>query len=141
MRNLCAQRPQSPARDWRKGPFTGRRPVCRLAWQAMTHPPPERATSAEDMRQACEVAREVATQAHATLPPEQLPMWVVFGPGTTDHPGVYVARLWATLPANESTGYLLRAGDLETLRACLPPGLACLTRNPEDDPNILETWF
>lgn len=106
----------------------------------MTHPL-EPATSAEDMRQACEETREAATRAQLKLRPERVPMWVVFGPGTADHPGLYVARLWATLPTNEPTGYLLRAADLETLRACLPPGLVCLTRNPADDPHIIETWF
>jgi hypothetical protein len=68
-------------------------------------------------------------------------MWAVFGPGTEDYPGEYVARLWRTLPRPEPTDMLLRAATLDELRHQLPPGLVLLARCEQDDENLIETWL
>jgi len=93
-----------------------------------------------DYVKAVEQVREQVAHLHAQVPPDRIPMWVVLGPGTSDHPGMYVARLWISLPHNEPTDALVRAGSLEELRDLLPPGLTRLERSPGDDPNIIETW-
>jgi hypothetical protein len=67
-------------------------------------------------------------------------MWVVFGPGTSDHPGLYVARLWVTIPEMEPS-LLIRAGTLEQLRDLLPDGLVLIPHQPGEDANIIETWI
>lgn len=101
----------------------------------------EPATSPEDYAAAVEAVRSQVQAVHAALPPETLPMWVVFGPGTTDQSGLYVARLWLTLPKPTVTNTLIRAASLEEVRSLLPAGLARLERSTDDDPNIVEVWM
>lgn len=71
----------------------------------------------------------------------RLPMWVVCRPTVSDYPGKWTARMWRTLPEPMSTQFLLMHDTLEDLRGLLPPGLARLERNPDDDPVIEETWI
>lgn len=85
--------------------------------------------------------RDKILAAHAAVDADRLPMWTVLGPGTSDHPGWYLARLFISLPEPKPTDILVRAGSLDEIRSLLPPGLTCLTRPPQDDPNIIETWF
>lgn len=68
---------------------------------------------------------------------------VYFDP--TDYPGQYVVREWvlgqyhagfAPLPTPHAVGPTLHA-----VRATIPPGLACLPRDPADDPVIVEVWL
>lgn len=72
---------------------------------------------------------------------ERLPMWVVFGPGTTDHPGMYLARLWFMRPEQVLTNVLIRAMSLEEIHELLPPGLHLLPRYANDDPNIIQVFI
>lgn len=101
----------------------------------------EPATGPEDYAAAVEAVRSQVQAIHAALPQEFLPMWVVFGPGTTDQSGHHVARLWLTLPEPTATNTLIRAASLEEIRALLPPDLARLERSADDDPNIIEVWM
>lgn len=71
----------------------------------------------------------------------KLPMWVVCRPTIRDYTGRWTARLWHTLPEPLSTEFVLVADTLEGVRELLPPGLARLQRNPNDDPVIEETWM
>lgn len=73
---------------------------------------------------------------------DKLDIWVVFGTGTRDFPGVFVCR------KNEVRAGVVRvtaehftAPTLQELRKQLPPGLYRLDRHPTDDPNIIETWL
>lgn len=68
-------------------------------------------------------------------------MWVLYGPGTADHPGFHVMRLWMTLPVARHTDVMVKATSLNELHSVLPPGLSKVVRSPGDDPNILETWL
>jgi hypothetical protein len=100
----------------------------------------ERATDQADydtaMRQVHETVSQLQIEHH-----EELPMWVVFGPGTIDQPGLYLARLWLTLPQPRMTNVLIRAGSLAEIHRLLPDGLNLLPRSASDDPNIIETFI
>lgn len=72
---------------------------------------------------------------------ERLPMWVVYRPTTSDHPGHWCCRMHLTLPAHSSTGTYLLGDSLEQIRAQLPPGLTCLGRQDDDEPVIEEVWL
>lgn len=65
----------------------------------------------------------------------RLPMWTVYNPTASDHPGRWSARLWASLPRPQATDRLIVRNTLDEVRALLPPGLACITRSPA------ETWL
>lgn len=104
-------------------------------------PPPVICADVGEFARACEEVRQQVAALNAQQPPDRMPHWVVFGPGTADHPGLFVARLWHALPEPRPTTHLLRAGTLATLRDLLPPGLVRLRRQPGDDTNIIETWF
>jgi hypothetical protein len=93
-----------------------------------------------DYVKAVEHTREMAQAAHDQLDPKTGPMWVVFGPDTADQQGMFVARLWSSLPLAH-TSVLIRAGSLDEIREMLPTGLARLERYPGDDPNIIEVWM
>ena len=102
--------------------------------------PLEKAANVGEYVLACEKTREAAAAAHKQHA-DNLPMWVVFGPGTLDHPGAHLARLWTLRPDGKPTDVLVRAATLAEVRGLLPPGLACLPRHHEDDPNIIEVWI
>jgi hypothetical protein len=67
-------------------------------------------------------------------------MWTVYGPNTSDQPGMYLARMFLTLPEAVPTNVLIRAVSLAEIRDLLPEGLTVLPRSAEDDINIIETW-
>jgi hypothetical protein len=72
---------------------------------------------------------------------ERLPMWVIYDhpPG---YPLFYVGVKWLTLPQPHATNDIIFANTLDDLRNTLErKGLVCLTRSPEDDPKIIETWL
>ncbi|HRJ61473.1 MAG TPA: hypothetical protein PKZ99_09895 [Azospirillaceae bacterium] len=71
----------------------------------------------------------------------RMPLWVVHNKNTMDYPGLFVARLWVTLPQAKPTRRVMTHPDLDGLRDMLPPGLACIARSPADDPVIIETWI
>jgi hypothetical protein len=64
-------------------------------------------------------------------------MWVIYY-NSLDHPGKFVVRHW--LGSKPSDSYVL-APTLELARAHVPPGLYCLNRYIEDEPQIVETWI
>lgn len=60
-----------------------------------------------------------------------------------EHPNSYIAREWTTEGGKEPLKgpVVAEAATLEGVREQLPPGLACITRNPGDDPSIVENWL
>ncbi len=72
---------------------------------------------------------------------EMDPMWVIYGPGTRNYEGRWMARARVTFPADEPTSTIILADSLEQVRARLPRGLSCLQRSPTDSPNIVEIWL
>lgn len=72
---------------------------------------------------------------------EHLPMWVVYGPSTRDHPGQWVTRMHLSLPTSESTNTFFLADSLESIRAGLPRGLTNVSPQSFDDPTIVEVWL
>jgi len=71
---------------------------------------------------------------------ERLPMWTITE-RPRDYPGGYVARLHVALPEPVVSVCAIYGPTLAAVRAALPPGLICLTRNHGDDPCIVETWL
>jgi hypothetical protein len=57
-----------------------------------------------------------------------------------DYPGRFTARPHSAR-SSKPLAFVLVADSLDAIRALLPPGLACLMRNPNDDPVIVETWL
>lgn len=107
----------------------------------MVEPPPlEKAIDRGDYVKAVERLREEVLAAHCSYA-EQLPMWVILGPGTSDQPGLYLARLWLGLPETTMTTMLVRAASLREIRDLLPDGLSVIPRMPNDDINIIESWI
>jgi hypothetical protein len=106
--------------------------------------PLEPATNIGDYVRTIENIRETLTEIHLANQ-QDLPMWVVYGPGTSDYPGLHVMRMFISRPSGmitvEPTNVLVRAVSLEQIRDLVPLGLHCLARNPHDDANIIETWF
>ena len=71
-----------------------------------------------------------------------LRMWTVYE-RPKDYPDDYVARLWE-VDANgpRPTASIVIAPSLEIVRdEMMQMGLVMLTRSPEDDPAIVETWL
>lgn len=81
------------------------------------------------------------TETMRDKPP--LTMWTVYD-HPTDYPNNYVARRFE-VDANgpRPTDSIIITPDLEALRAMLAfeLGLTCLTREPGDDPKIVEVWL
>lgn len=75
------------------------------------------------------------------MPPEPLLMiWVIYY-HPKDFPDKFVARRFNL---DQPTPDHITSDSLEGIRSALlekEPGLVCLTRAPEDDPVILETWI
>lgn len=74
--------------------------------------------------------------------PPMLSMWTVYD-HPSDFPKGFIARRWEIERSGaEPTADVMRAYDLEPLREQLRNmGLTCLDRNPEDEPQIVETWL
>lgn len=72
----------------------------------------------------------------------KLEMWTIYD-SPRDMPGFFVARRWIV----EGTGHrptdeTLANKRLESLRTLFEEwGLTCITRSPEDEPQIVETWL
>jgi hypothetical protein len=71
-----------------------------------------------------------------------LTMYVIYD-HPIDFPNHYVARRHFVLGGGRTNvdPACLISSSLEKLRACLPDGLYCLGRYPDDDPKILEVWL
>jgi hypothetical protein len=102
--------------------------------------PLEPATDPDDYQKAMEHVHETVSGFHIEHQ-ANLPVWVVFGPGTTDYPGLYLARMWLTIPTMQRTTLVIRANSLAEIRQLLPDGLIRQPRFPQDDANIIETWM
>jgi hypothetical protein len=59
-----------------------------------------------------------------------------------DHPGGYVVRRWEIRDGDVIPDATARyAPTLAHARSLVPPGLALVRREPDDDPAVLETWL
>jgi len=59
-----------------------------------------------------------------------------------DYPDQFVARCWRISPGKlQPTGDMFTGDTLDEVRALLPYGLVRVTRYPDDDPKIVETWL
>jgi hypothetical protein len=69
------------------------------------------------------------------------PMWTVYS-HPRDYPHGWVARMHAVgLSGEVVRGPAVYGLTLERVRAKLPPGLRRLSRDVNDEPHIVETWF
>jgi hypothetical protein len=66
------------------------------------------------------------------------PLYVIYR-FPSDYPEHFVVRCWYG-PVPDQEPFCL-APTLEAARAALPPGLAHLARDPNDDPAIAEVWI
>ena len=83
--------------------------------------------------------------ARYLLHPAAPEMWVIFE-HPADHPDQFVARRFVEVEGAakpQLTSDILVSPDLDALRAtlCLKKHLGCLSRAPDDDPQIVETWL
>jgi len=71
-----------------------------------------------------------------------LAMWTVYD-NPNDYPGLFVARRFEVSGAGPVATESIIMDNLEKLREVLEfeMRLTCLTRSPEDDPKIIETWL
>ena len=70
-----------------------------------------------------------------------LHIWTVYE-HPRDFPHSYVARRFDVGPAGAvSTGDLVVAPDLESIRQQLPEGVVRMDRSPTNDPHVLESWL
>ena len=69
-----------------------------------------------------------------------LTMWTVYA-NPSDYPGKFVARKFHVTNKVMPTDDIIVAESLGHVRALLPKGLFCLTRNAADDGPIVESWI
>jgi hypothetical protein len=69
-------------------------------------------------------------------------MWTVYD-HPTDYPTLFVARCHIVGPdGSKPSDSVITSESLEIVRAMmLEMGLTCLTRDPNDNPKIIETWL
>jgi hypothetical protein len=68
-----------------------------------------------------------------------MPIWIIY---ESPSDALFVARLWM-IGADGATPTVsaVAATTLADVRASLPPGLACLQREPGGDDCIVEVWI
>lgn len=93
-----------------------------------------------EVRQNYRLIHEASMAARAK---NMLSMWTIFD-RPKDHPDGHIARCFLTgsglLEPMPTTSAI--TGELETIReSMLLCGLYCLTRDPNDHPNVVETWL
>lgn len=70
-----------------------------------------------------------------------LPMFTVFAP-PAEHPTLFILRRFDVKAGEARRTELYREGrTLDEVRAQVPYGLVCITRDPNDDPSVVESWF
>jgi hypothetical protein len=70
-----------------------------------------------------------------------LQMWTVYE-HPLDHPDGYVARLFNVgRDGAVATDEVIMGDTLQAVRSQIPQGLFCMVRSPDDEPQIVETWF
>lgn len=69
-------------------------------------------------------------------------IWTVYD-HPTDYPEFYVARLFEVRAGQTKiTNSVLVTDSLDTIRSEMQQrGLVCMSRHPDDDPKIMETWI
>jgi len=108
----------------------------------MAAPPLQHALDAEDLDAAFAVVHGRLCAAYSELDAaRRLPYFVQLGPGTIDYPGAHLLRLWVLRPDPAPTNCLARMGRAEDAARLVPPGLAFLPRQAEDDPNVVGVWM
>lgn len=79
----------------------------------------------------------VLQKQHDAMKRGQLAMWTIYD-SPRDWPNGHIARQFEYDKPTEAT----LTGDLPALREVFArAGLVCLTRNPQDQPQIVETWI
>lgn len=77
-------------------------------------------------------------------PPDKIHMWVIYD-HPVDYPDHYVARRFCIERSHAGARGLplsVISDDLEAIRAVMVRiGLTCLSRSPEDDAKIIESWI
>jgi len=68
------------------------------------------------------------------------PIYTVYA-HPSDYPEEFVVRRWSARTQQPDPEPCFRAATLEGVRAQLPPDLTRLSRHPDDDPVIVETWI
>jgi hypothetical protein len=83
---------------------------------------------------------QIALPSQLPLPDGALVVWVIYE-HPSDCPGGYVLRAqYAGRDGLSASRVAWRGNHPDELRAILPPGVTCLGRNPDDEPQILEVW-
>lgn len=71
----------------------------------------------------------------------KMSMWTIYD-HPLDYPDSFVARRFEIGKSHKATTDVLTAPTLDMLRAKLPREFsACLSRDPNDEPAIVETWL
>jgi hypothetical protein len=73
----------------------------------------------------------------------QLTVWTIYR-HPSDYPGRWVLRgheIFPSVGMVQSHDACFVAGSLDEVRACVPPGTFCVSREPEDYPVIYECWL
>jgi len=75
-------------------------------------------------------------------PEGALAVWVIYH-RPKDYPDGYVLRCQYAMPGGttEISKDAWFGDTLESLRAIVPPGLVRMSRHPNDEPHIVETWI
>jgi len=75
-------------------------------------------------------------------PSAALDIWTITAQ-PSDFPGYFVARKHTVRDGvTGATSFVILRRDLDDLRAeMVKRGLVCITRSPEDDPVIVESWI
>lgn len=82
---------------------------------------------------------ELDEVVHGYLSKGILAMFTIFD-SPLDHPGKFVGRVFITRPGKvEPTGYIMITDTLEEMRK-QTVNMHCLGREPQDEPEIVETW-
>lgn len=70
-----------------------------------------------------------------------LAIWTVIE-RPSDYPDEFIARKWICVDGLAvATPQIVTGPTLQSVRDQIPAGLYCFPRAPEDDPNIVESWF
>lgn len=74
---------------------------------------------------------------------EPLRMWTIYA-SPRDYPDKFVARMFEVDASGaRPTESIVISDSLDTIRECMAiqMGLTCITRSPEDEPQIVESWL
>lgn len=70
----------------------------------------------------------------------QLELWTIYNK-PKDFPDHYVARKFLIDKEPIPTMDYFTANTLNEIRLMIPPGLVMMMRDPNDHPNVVETWI